>query len=87
MATNLADASQGTLRGGANRLVRDLIEAGRGIPTGGIPIPNGAGGSANRPSPPGLAYLRQHRFDDADGDRHRRRQQGPVIDMDARRTW
>jgi prepilin-type N-terminal cleavage/methylation domain-containing protein len=56
VATNLADASQ-NLRGGTNRLVRDLIEAGRGIPTGGIPIPNGAGvGPINRPSPPGLAY-------------------------------
>ena len=56
VATNLADASQ-NLRGGTNLLVRDLIEAGRGIPTGGIPIPNGAGvGPLNRPSPPGLAY-------------------------------
>jgi len=56
VASNLADASQ-NLRGGTNLLVRDLSEAGRGIPTGGIPIPNGAGvGPLNRPSPPGLAY-------------------------------
>jgi hypothetical protein len=56
VATNLADASQ-NLRGGTNLLVHDLTEAGRGIPTGGIPIPNGPGvGPINRPSPPGMAY-------------------------------
>ena len=56
VATNLSDASQ-NLRGGTNLLVRDLTETGRGIPTGGIPIPSGAGtGPINRPSPPGLAY-------------------------------
>jgi hypothetical protein len=56
VATNLADASQ-NLRGGINLLIRDLSEAGRGIPTGGIPIPSGAGtGPINRPSPPGMAY-------------------------------
>jgi len=56
VATNLADASQ-NLRGGTNLLIRDLTEAGRGIPIGGIPVPNGAGaGPINRPSPPGLAY-------------------------------
>ena len=56
VATNLADASQ-NLRGGTNLLVRDFTEAGRGIPIGGIPIPNGAGaGPINRPSPPGMAY-------------------------------
>jgi len=56
VAMNLADASQ-NLRGGTNLLVRDLTETGRGIPTGGIPIPNGAGaGPINRPSPPGMAY-------------------------------
>ena len=56
VASNLSDASQ-NLRGGTNLLVRDLTEAGRGIPTGGIPIPNGPGtGPINRPSPPGFAY-------------------------------
>jgi prepilin-type N-terminal cleavage/methylation domain-containing protein len=56
VASNLADASQ-NLRSGTNLLVHDLTEAGRGIPTGGIPIPNGAGaGPLNRPSPAGLAY-------------------------------
>ena len=56
VATNLADASQ-NLRGGTNLLVHDLVETGRGIPTGGIPIPNGPGvGPINRPSPPGMAY-------------------------------
>jgi hypothetical protein len=57
IATNLGDASQ-NLRGGTNLLVHDLTEAGRGIPTGGIPIPNGPGAAPlNRPSPPGLAYM------------------------------
>jgi len=56
IATNLADASQ-NLRGGINLLIRDLSEAGRGIPTGGIPIPSGDGaGPINRPSPIGNAY-------------------------------
>jgi Tfp pilus assembly protein PilW len=56
VAINLGDASQ-NLRGGTNLLVRDLTTAGRGIPTGGIPIPNGAGaGPINRPSPIGMAY-------------------------------
>jgi hypothetical protein len=52
-ATNLADASQ-NLRGGTNFLVRDLTQAGRQIPSGGIPIPSGVGaGPIKRPSPPG----------------------------------
>ena len=52
-ASNLADASQ-NLRGGTNFLVRDLVSAGRVIPTGGIPIPSGSSaGPIKRPSPPG----------------------------------
>src|SRR5579862_6448340 len=48
-----ADANQ-NLRAGTNLLIRDLLEAGRGIPTGGIPIPSGANSQViNRPSPPG----------------------------------
>lgn len=55
-ASNLADASQ-NLRGGTNFLVRDLVSAGRVIPTGGIPIPSGVGaGQIKRPSPPGTQY-------------------------------
>jgi Tfp pilus assembly protein PilW len=51
-----ADANQ-NLRAGTNLLVRDLLQAARGIPTGGIPIPSGAGAQPiNRPSPPGQAY-------------------------------
>src|SRR5580700_5152909 len=47
-----ADANQ-NLRAGTNLLVRDLLQAARGIPTGGIPIPSGAGATAiNRPCPP-----------------------------------
>ena len=49
----ISDSSH-NLRSGSNLLVRDLMQAGRKIPTGGIPIPNGAGATAiNRPSPPG----------------------------------
>jgi hypothetical protein len=44
------------LRSGMNLMLRDLLQTGQGIPTGGIPIPNGAGTTPlNRPSkmPPG----------------------------------
>jgi prepilin-type N-terminal cleavage/methylation domain-containing protein len=55
-ATLVADSNQ-NLRAGTNLLVRDLMQAGRGIPTGGIPIPTGAGSAPiNRPSPPNSAY-------------------------------
>jgi prepilin-type N-terminal cleavage/methylation domain-containing protein len=51
-ATQMADSNQ-NLRAGANTLVRDLMQAGRRLPTTGIPIANGAGSSAiNRPCPP-----------------------------------
>src|SRR5580700_9388265 len=54
--TQTADANQ-NLRAGANLLIRDLLQAARGIPTGGIPIPSGAGATAiNRPGPVGSAY-------------------------------
>jgi type II secretory pathway pseudopilin PulG len=57
IATQVADSSQ-NLRSGANLLVRDLMQAGRGIPTGGISIPLASGGATqiNRPSPAGFAY-------------------------------
>ena len=52
-ATLVADSSQ-NLRAGTNLLARDLMQAGRGIPIGGIPIPSGAGVSPlSRPGPPG----------------------------------
>jgi type II secretory pathway pseudopilin PulG len=55
-ASYMADTSL-NLRAGINLLIRDLESTGRGIPTGGIPIPSGANaGAVNRPSPPGLAY-------------------------------
>ena len=51
--TQLSDSNQ-NLRAGTNFLVRDLMQAGRLITIGGIPIPSGNGASAiNRPSPPG----------------------------------
>jgi hypothetical protein len=54
--TQTADANQ-NLRAGTNLLVRDLLQAARGIPTGGIPIPSGAGsGVINRPGPAGAGY-------------------------------
>jgi Tfp pilus assembly protein PilW len=50
--TQTADANQ-NLRAGTNLLVRDLLQAARGIPTGGIPLPSGAGSQViNRPCPP-----------------------------------
>lgn len=55
-ATLVSDSNQ-NLRAGTNTLARDLMQTGRGIPTGGIPIPSGAGAQPiNRPSPPGQAY-------------------------------
>ena len=55
-ATLIADSNQ-NLRAGTNELVRDLMQAGRAIPTGGISIPSGAGSTPiNRPSPPAQAY-------------------------------
>jgi hypothetical protein len=54
---NIADSSQ-NLRAGTNMLVRDLLQAGRNIPTGGIPIPSGNGSTGiHRPSPPNKGYL------------------------------
>jgi prepilin-type N-terminal cleavage/methylation domain-containing protein len=51
-ATLIADSNQ-NLRSGTNVFVRDLMQAGRGIPTGGIPIPSGPGATTLvRPSPP-----------------------------------
>jgi len=57
ISTQLADTSH-NLRAGSNLLVRDLMQAGRGIPTGGISIPlaSAGGGQIPRPSPPGSAY-------------------------------
>jgi len=54
--TMIADSTQ-NLRAATNLMVRDLMQAGRGIPTGGLPIPSGAGAVAiNRPGPVGSAY-------------------------------
>ena len=56
LGQQISDSSH-SLRSGANLLERDLMQAGRKIPTGGIPIPNGTGATAiNRPGPPGTAY-------------------------------
>jgi type II secretory pathway pseudopilin PulG len=53
--TQVADSNQ-NLRAGTNLLVRDLMQAGRNIPTGGISIPSGSGATAiRRPSPPGTS--------------------------------
>lgn len=53
----VADASQ-NLRAGTNLLVRDLMQAGRNIPIGGIAIPSGANSTAiYRPSPPDQTYV------------------------------
>jgi type II secretory pathway pseudopilin PulG len=53
----VTDASQ-NLRAGTNLLIRDLLQAGRSIPTGGIAIPSGAKATAiRRPGPPGSDYV------------------------------
>lgn len=55
-AIKLTDASQ-NLRAGTNLLVRDLLQTGRNIPVGGIPIPSGGVQSIYRPSPPGSSLV------------------------------
>lgn len=52
--TLMADTQQ-TLRASMNYIVRDLVQAGEGLPQTGITIPNSAGVSAvNRPGPSGI---------------------------------
>jgi hypothetical protein len=54
--TQMADLEQ-NLRAGMNLLVRDFINAGWGIPTGGIAIPTGDDSTeVLRPGPPGSSY-------------------------------
>ncbi len=54
---NLTDSTQ-NLRAGTNILVRDLMQAGRDLPIGGISIPSGAGATGiRRPSPPSKSYF------------------------------
>ena len=51
-AIGLMADTQENLRAGMNYMVRDLLQAGEGVPQGGITIPNTAGVSAvNRPGP------------------------------------
>jgi type II secretory pathway pseudopilin PulG len=52
----VTESSQ-NLRAGTNLLVRDLLQAGRNIPTGGISIPSGANATPiRRPGPPDTSY-------------------------------
>ncbi|MEP7117237.1 MAG: hypothetical protein ABI880_06640, partial [Acidobacteriota bacterium] len=52
----LTDAGQ-NMRSGVNLMVRDLLQAGRDIPVGGIPLPSGSGSAlVQRPSPTGWSY-------------------------------
>jgi hypothetical protein len=49
----ISDSSQ-NLRAGTNLLVRDLLQAGRDLPTGGVPVPRGVGiDRIRRPGLPG----------------------------------
>ena len=51
LAGLVLDTNQ-NLRAGLNFMVRDLVQTGTGIPTGGIPVPSGAGATPiNRPGP------------------------------------
>ena len=53
---SVTEASQ-NLRAGTNLLIRDLLQAGRNIPTGGISIPSGPDAQPiHRPGPPGTGY-------------------------------
>jgi type II secretory pathway pseudopilin PulG len=56
-AVMMSDLEQ-NLRAGMNLIVRDFINAGWGIPVGGIPIPSGEGAqTVYRPGPPGKTYV------------------------------
>jgi type II secretory pathway pseudopilin PulG len=53
MTRRVSDTNQG-LQAALALMVRDFIQTGHGIPSGGIPLPSGAGSVAvGRPSPPG----------------------------------
>src|SRR5690606_29877609 len=52
----ITDASQ-NLRAGTNLLVRDLMQAGRDLPTGGISVPSGQYSiDIHRPGPGSLVF-------------------------------
>ncbi len=54
--TGVSTDLEQNLRAGMNLIIRDFINAGWGIPTGGLPIPSGSGSQPiNRPGPPGAA--------------------------------
>jgi prepilin-type N-terminal cleavage/methylation domain-containing protein len=56
-ATLIADGNQ-NLRATVIQMTRDLIQTGRELPNGGIPIPSGAGSvDVRRPSPPGMNLI------------------------------
>jgi prepilin-type N-terminal cleavage/methylation domain-containing protein len=58
-AVGLMADTQQNLRAGLNDMVRDLLQAGEGIPLGGITLPNTGGTSAvQRPGPgtPGISF-------------------------------
>jgi hypothetical protein len=53
---NIAESTQ-NLRSGTNLLTRDLMQAGRNIPIGGISIPSGPSAEPlHRPGPPSTSY-------------------------------
>jgi type II secretory pathway pseudopilin PulG len=62
IASQMSDSGH-NLRTGANLLIKDLMQTGRGIPTGGISIPLGAG-QIKRPGPDGSALF----FDNTNGE-------------------
>jgi len=69
-AVTLMADSQENLRAAMNYMTKDLIEAGEGLPQGGIPIPNSAtllnpapalASAVNRPGPIGVIYHKRSR--------------------------
>jgi hypothetical protein len=57
VATLVVDGNQ-NLRATVIQITRDLIQTGRELPNGGIPIPSGAGSvDVRRPSPPGMNLI------------------------------
>jgi hypothetical protein len=55
--TRIVSETNQSLQAAMSLMVRDFIQTGQGIPTGGVPIPTGTGStSVIRPGPPGSAF-------------------------------
>src|SRR5262245_38999886 len=55
--SRLISETNQSLQAGMSLMVRDFIQTGQGIPTGGIPLPRGSGAvPVNRPGPGAMTF-------------------------------